>query len=226
VYLPYFNIPSLLYNVDVSFFKTVGDAENFINHSFIVFCQKYRKINSFFGKSMSIFLETERLIIKAPSAADLDDQYQLQSDPDVMQYIATGARTRAEVEKSLQLFINHYQKHSFSLGSVFEKATRQFIGRAGLIYLALNDTQSDIEIGYALLKPYWGKGYATELTKALIEWAFSNLSVDKLMGVTRPENKNSRRVLEKAGMHFVKMAHYNGIEVTYYEIVKNEVWHC
>jgi len=169
---------------------------------------------------MTIMLETKRLIIKVPSEQDINDQYKLQSDPDVMQYIATGVRTREEVEKILHTAIKHYQKHKFSLGSVFEKATGEFIGRAGLIYLAFDDTQPDIEVGYALLKPYWNKGYATEITKALLEWGFAHLNIVKLVAVTRPENEKSRRVLEKCGMHFVKMFQYNGIDVTYYEIYR------
>jgi RimJ/RimL family protein N-acetyltransferase len=169
---------------------------------------------------MGVFLETERLIIQVPTENDLVNQYQLQSDPDVMQYIANGIRTYAEVEKVLRTTIEHYKKHGFSLGSVFEKSSGEFIGRAGLIYVAFDDAQPDIEVGYALLKPYWNKGYATELTKALIEWGFSHLSINKLVAVTRSENEKSRQVLQKSGMSFRKMSKYNGIDVTYYEIYR------
>ena len=165
-----------------------------------------------------ILLETKRLIIKIPTSEDLEDQHVLQSDPDVMRYIAKGVRDREEVKASLARMISHQQKHGFSLGSVFEKETGKFVGRAGLVYLALDDTQPDIEIGYALLKEYWEKGYATELTHALIQWGFSHLSVNKLVAVTRPENEKSKRVLEKAGMQYVGMDQYHGVDVERYEI--------
>lgn len=167
---------------------------------------------------MAIMLETKRLIIQTPSEEDIEHQYQLQSDSDVMQYVGTGIRTRQEVKKGLHLAIQHYHKHRFSLGSVFLKETNEFVGRAGLIYLAFDDAQPDIEIAYALLKSHWNKGYATELAHALISWGFSHLNLHKIVAVTRPENEKSRDVLKKCGMHFVKMTQYNGINVTYYEI--------
>jgi ribosomal-protein-alanine N-acetyltransferase len=170
---------------------------------------------------MTIFIETERLIINIPTLSDLQDQHLLQSDPDVMQYIGLGPRTENEVLEGLLNAIRHQEKHGFSLGSVFEKDTGDFVGRAGLIYLAFDDTQADIEVGYALLKKYWAKGYATELANACIAWGFKHLTVEKLVAVTRPKNEKSSRVLEKAGMHFVKRTLYNNIEVVYYEIAKS-----
>jgi len=65
--------------------------------------------------------------------------------------------------------------------------------------------------------------YITTLTKALIEWGFSQLKVDKLVAVTRPQNKKSQRVLEKCGMKFVKLSQYHGIDVTHYEINRCEI---
>lgn len=171
-------------------------------------------------KIMSIFLETSRLILKTPVLADLDDLYLLQSDPDVMQYVGKGIRTKKEVLKGLTLSIDHQEKHGFSLGSVYEKESGQFVGRAGLIYLAFDDSQPLIEVGYALVKSAWQKGYATELTKALIDWGFQHLTVNKLIGVINPLNERSGRVLEKAGMHFSKSSKYNGLEVLFYEIDK------
>jgi ribosomal-protein-alanine N-acetyltransferase len=59
------------------------------------------------------------------------------------------------------------------------------------------DTQPDIEVGYALIKSAWRKGYATELTRALIEWGFTHISVNQLFAVINPENDASRQVLKK-----------------------------
>lgn len=172
---------------------------------------------------MNIFLETNRLILKAPELSDFDDLYLLQTDPEVMKYIGEGVRSKQEVELSLHNAIAHYQKHGFSLGNVFEKESGEFIGRAGIIYLALDDTQPDIEIGYAFFKPYWNKGYATELSRALIIWGFANLPVNYLVGVIKPKNEKSRHVLEKVGMKYIKQSLYRGQEVAYYRIDKNAI---
>lgn len=169
---------------------------------------------------MSLFLETKNLIINAPELADFNDLYALQSGAEVMKYIGQGVRSEAEVMTGLEKAIAHYEKFNFSLGSVFEKTTGQFVGRAGLIYVAYDDTQPDIEVGYALVKNAWGKGYGIELAKALIEWGFQNLSVEKLVADTHPKNERSRRVLEKAGMHYTGIGKYLNNEVAWHAINK------
>src|SRR3990167_8148720 len=172
---------------------------------------------------MSIFLKTKRLIINTPESIDFDNLYALQLDADVMQYIGQGVRTPTEVRSGLEKAIAHQKKYGFSLGCVFEKESGAFVGRAGLIYLAYDDAQPDIEVGYALTKDAWNKGYATELSKALIDWGFQNLSVTKLVAVINPKNDRSRRVLEKVKMNYVGRAHYWNNEVALYDIHKPNV---
>ncbi len=170
---------------------------------------------------MGLFLETKNLIINAPESTDFHDLYTLQSDPDVMKYIGQGVRTETEVMSGLEKAIAHYKKYAFSLGSVIEKENQQFVGRAGLIYLAYDDNQPDIEVGYALIKDAWHKGYGTELAKALIDWGFTHLTIEKLVGIVKPDNKASRRVLEKAGMRYIQNTTYWSNEVALYEIQKS-----
>ncbi|MBA3660946.1 MAG: GNAT family N-acetyltransferase [Gammaproteobacteria bacterium] len=169
---------------------------------------------------MSIFLETPRLIITTPSAKDFDQLLALQADADVMQYVGQGVRNPAEVQMGLEKAIMHQEKHGFSLGNVFEKESGAFVGRAGLIFLAYDDTQPDIEVGYALIKAAWNKGYATELLKALITWGFQHLSVTKLVAVINPKNDRSRHVLEKVKMHYKERRLYGNNDVALYEIHK------
>ena len=97
---------------------------------------------------MSLFLETKRLILKSPELADFENLYALQSDSDVMQYVGQGVRAHAEVMTGLEKAIAHQEKYGFSLGTVYEKESGDFVGRAGLIYLAYDDTKPDIEVGY------------------------------------------------------------------------------
>ncbi|MBA3537260.1 MAG: GNAT family N-acetyltransferase [Tatlockia sp.] len=169
---------------------------------------------------MNSLLTTSRLIIEEPSLNDLDNLYNLQSNPQVMKYIGEGIRDRMEVIKGLKKAIDHFKKHNFSLGSVYLKHSHKFIGRAGLIYFNYNDKQPKIEVAYALLPDYWGKGYATELTKALSIWAFQNLSINKLIAVVHPENIASEHVLIKSGMSSKGTLKYWDIEVLNFEIIK------
>ena len=173
---------------------------------------------------MTIVLETKQLIFKLAVADDLDSLHALLSDADVMKYVGNGkTRSREEVKSWLDDIIAYQKKHGFSFYSVFEKATNEYVGRAGLIHLAFNEQQPDIEVGYTLHKKFWGKGYATEIAKALIQYGFNKLNLSKLVAVTYPENIQSRRVLEKAGMRYMKQSLYRGITVSLYEIRKNNI---
>lgn len=170
------------------------------------------------------FLETQRLIITPPQVEDFENLLLLQSDARVMRYIGKGmSRSEEEVRSGLERAIAHYAKHGFSLGSVFEKASGHFVGRAGLIYLAYDDSQPEIELGYALTKKAWSKGYATELSQALVQWGFDHLGIDKLVAVINPENEASRRVLEKIGMSYVGRIKYNNVEVALYDLHKHSI---
>jgi RimJ/RimL family protein N-acetyltransferase len=167
---------------------------------------------------MALFLSTERLILTTPKVEDLDEVFELQSDPEVMRHIGDGARTRALVETFLKMAMEHYAKHSFSFFSVREKETNHFVGQAGLVYLGYDDNQPNIEVGYRLHTTYWGKGYATELTTALIEWGFRTLNIPKLMAVADPNNLASHKVLLKAGMTYSGTTTYWNREVSCFEI--------
>lgn len=172
---------------------------------------------------MSTFLETKRLIIKVPIAEDFDQLVALQTDPEVMQYIGRGIRSHEEVQIGLEKAIQHYAKHGFSLGCVVEKNTGLFIGRAGLIYLAFDDTQPEVEVAYALTKNNWGKGYASELTRVLIKYAFEKLSLPHLIAIVHPANEKSRRVLERAGMYYQGKRKYHQDNLPCYEILNHTI---
>jgi RimJ/RimL family protein N-acetyltransferase len=126
---------------------------------------------------MSVFLETKRLILKAPSLDQLDELFILQSDPDVMKYIGSGPRTKEKIIDATESAIKHYNDHGFSMCALYEKETGQFIGQAGLLYLEYNDQQPDIEVGYRLHKRFWGNGYATEIAIGLIEWCAATIRI-------------------------------------------------
>jgi ribosomal-protein-alanine N-acetyltransferase len=167
---------------------------------------------------MKIFIETKNLIIAEPTISDFDQFEKLMSDPEVMQFVG-GIRSSELVRQKIDEAIMHFSKHGFSAGHVYEKPTGEFIGRAGIFYLEMNDQQPDIEIGYTLHKKYWGKGYASELAKGMIDWAARYSTIKKLVGVTFPENIASRKVLEKAGMKFIGISRAYNEEVAKYEIV-------
>ena len=85
----------------------------------------------------------------------------------------------------------------------FHKEDSALIGWSGLSYL--EDT-GEVEIGYGLAKPYWGRGLASEAAAATIKYGFEQLGLPRIVAIASPDNITSRRVLEKLGMKFEKVA--------------------
>jgi RimJ/RimL family protein N-acetyltransferase len=169
---------------------------------------------------MNIIIETKNFYLRILKKEDFEDIYRLYVDRDVWRYLSCWGVPKKEVaKKHLDFFLEHQKKHGFSYWAIIEKSTGNFVGRAGLSHLA--NTQ-DIEVGYVLDKMYWGKGYATEIAKAIIKWGFDNLDIDKIVAIAVPENKASIRVMEKVGMKYKKDYEYKGVTTVYYVIERSE----
>lgn len=171
----------------------------------------------------ALFLETKRLLLKFPTPSDFTSLLKLRSNPDVMRYIGDGGTHQAEqVERFLTHAIPYQERHGIGFCSVFEKSGGEFVGQAGLFHLWFDDTQSDIEIAYHLLPKFWGKGYATELAKALIYWGFTHLPVKKLIAAAHPDNLASQNVLKKSGFISIGMVRWGGQDVMGFEVYKDD----
>lgn len=171
---------------------------------------------------MNIFLETKRLILKAPRLSDLDKLVTLRSDFEVMKDTGEGgAQTQEQVQDYLDFALSYQKKHGMGFYLVFEKESGHFVGEAGLFHLLFDDTQPEIEIGYHLHKKFWGKGYATELTKALTHWGFQHLFINKIVAAAYPNQTASQKVLQKSGFDFKgKKQTPGGTGFFWYELYK------
>jgi [ribosomal protein S5]-alanine N-acetyltransferase len=172
-----------------------------------------------------MFFETERLYINELTLEHLPNLFKLQSDPEVVKYsfMANGKpRSLEDVQKTLSALIQHAAKYGYSLGAVHEKHTNEFIGVAGIIHLAFDEKSPINEIGYQLEKKFWGKGYATELSKRILEWGFEEFGFDQIVACTHLDNIASQKVLIKAGMHRKDDIDYKGHQAAYFVIEKNE----
>ena len=138
-----------------------------------------------------------------------------------MKYIGREPETDINVIKENIKKIRKYYIENPGLGvwAGFEKQNDKFIGFYELAHL---DNTDEIELGYRLLKQYWNKGYATEMTKELTKYGFNEIGLDKITGITHHNNIESQRVLEKAGLRYIKDAHFYNTDVMYYSISKEE----
>ena len=172
---------------------------------------------------MKKILETKRLIAYAPNDSTLDNRLKLLSDPAVTKYLRDGSVQPHDVIGAfVQENSNHYQQFGFCLFDIYEKDTGEFIGDAGLLHLALNSDNEDVELGYRLAKQYWSQGYATELAHAFIKWGFETLGLDKIVACCKEDNNASSNVMKKCGMEYGGKYLYNGIHECDIYVIKNE----
>ena len=108
-----------------------------------------------------------------------------------------GAQTKEQVQDYLNFALSYQKKHGMGFCLVFEKESSSFVGEAGLFHLLFDDTQPEIEVSYHLHKKFWGKGYATELTKALVQRGFQHLLINKLVAATYPNQTASQKSITK-----------------------------
>lgn len=152
----------------------------------------------------TIVLETDRLILRRLTRADLDDLYALYRDPEVRKYFPEGALTYEQTREELDWFIEvYYGEYGFGLWAAIHKATGEFIGRCGLIPWTL-EGRSEVEVAYMLAKAYWGQGLGTEAARAIRDYGFEQLGFDRLICLIDAGNRASIRVAEKIGMRFEK----------------------
>ena len=158
---------------------------------------------------MQVFLETERLVLRQFTEDDLDNLVELDGDPEVMKFLNGGRPTpRREIENDvLPAFLGYYERSpGYGFWAAEEKATGRFVGWFHF-RPAKEAPPGEVELGYRLRKSAWGKGYATEGSLALVEKGFTELDVERVTAFTMTVNVASRRVMEKAGLRYVRTFH-------------------
>lgn len=149
---------------------------------------------------------TERLVLRRFTAADVDPLVELDSDPAVMRYITGGLATpRSEiVDEVLPCWLGHYEKYShYGFFAVQERTTGHFLGWFHLRPGA-GVGPDEPELGYRLRRSSWGRGLATEGSRALVDAAFAEHGARRVYAETMAVNTASRRVMEKAGLVLVR----------------------
>lgn len=151
-----------------------------------------------------IILETDRLILRRLTPADLDDLWALYCDPEITRFIPDAPRSRDEAREELEWHQNgHPHRPELGLWATIHKAGGQFVGRCGLLPWQI-DGVDEVEVAYTIAHAYWGQGLATEAALAIRDYAFQRLGLSRLVCLIDGENRASARVAEKMGMAFEK----------------------
>lgn len=170
-------------------------------------------------------LHTARLTLRAFSAADLDlYARRIFADPEVTRYLPQRDIPPLErAVRAVRYFNRHWAERGYGIWAVTGRQDGQLIGQCGLNYLAEN---GEVEVDYALARPFWGQGIATEAAKAALDFAVaygdgSQTRMQKIIALAAPENQASRQVMEHLGMTYVREADYFGMHLVWYEITRD-----
>jgi [ribosomal protein S5]-alanine N-acetyltransferase len=166
---------------------------------------------------MTMFFETERLIIRAIELDDLDAFAELCADPVAMQYMGDGETLdRATVGRWIDICHDKYKQRGYGTSAVIEKESGKFIGFCGVVRAP--DTDFD-EIVYAFSQTVWGKGYATEAAIATLVYVFSISQLSEIYATIHAKNAASLKMMTKLKMEYQKSVTEEDGQVTeYYRI--------
>ena len=146
-----------------------------------------------------MILATERLILRPFRSDDLDLIRRLYCDEEVLKYTPFDSIREEDAKEFLARIIREWgqpPRYDYEM-AVLRKDTEERIGRAHIETDRAADTGM---IGWLLTPEHWGRGYATEITRALIDHCFDSFHLHRVNAVCHPENEASWHVLEKCGM--------------------------
>jgi RimJ/RimL family protein N-acetyltransferase len=163
-----------------------------------------------------MLLETSRLLIEPFNNNDVPDWAKIESDADVRRFIDGKALSLKEASEYIEINIRQYQTHGYGRYAVRLKENRTLIGMCGF----LNEPYG-IDFGYRYSKDSWGKGLGFEAAKEVLEYGFSELGLEKVLGLTAEQNYGSIRILEKLGFKFEDKFLFNNTKAYKYFYTRN-----
>lgn len=168
-------------------------------------------------------METRRLRLRHFTPKDVDELFRIYSNPELFKYMMNEVSPEKlilweQTRTIVDCLIENWQKHRFGVWAVVYKNNQKLIGHCGFKFL---ENTREVQIGYLLLKSYWGKGLATEAGSAALKYGFENAKFERVVAIARHDNIASRRVMEKLGMRYEKDAYYYYNHVAYYSITRS-----
>lgn len=147
-------------------------------------------------------LETERLILRPPEAKDFEPWAAFSADEEAARFIG-GVQSRAGTWRVLCSVTGAWLIRGFSMFSVIEKSTGEWVGRLGAWQ---PEDWPGTEVGWGVVRSRWGKGYATEGAIAATDWVFRELGWDEVIHTIEPENTPSQAVAKRLGSTILRQA--------------------
>jgi ribosomal-protein-alanine N-acetyltransferase len=162
------------------------------------------KINRKHFEKFPVF-ESERLLYRKLLKSNAKDLFAIRSDDETMKYMDTlEMKTIKEAKAFIASVKDAYKEKQGITWAIIEKSANIFIGHFG--FWKLKPEHCRAEIGYALNRKFWGKGFMSETLNAMVNFGFNELKLHSIEANVNPNNKRSIKLLEKAG--FKKEAYF------------------
>lgn len=162
-------------------------------------------------------LETGRCILTGLEKTDYEDIKKLYTDESVRKYLG-GTVDEETFDSKFTVMCKHDPDALYWV--IKSKPQNRFIG---LISLDTHHDGVSKEVSYQILPMWWGCGYATEALRRIIEYAFTELGLPRIVAETQSENKASCRLLERVGMSLEQSVYRFGAEQSIYSIRNDAV---
>lgn len=164
-----------------------------------------------------VLIETDRLVLRPLTAADLDEVVEMHAMPEVIQTMGTFDRAAAAVR--LERNEREWAELGYGLMAILERDTARFLGRSGLKYWPQFD---ETEVGWVLRPDAWGQGFATEAGQACVDWGLGSLGLPYLTSMIVPGNVRSIHVAARLGMRPLRRDSLMELPVVVYSIDRHD----
>ncbi|MFT5919776.1 MAG: RimJ/RimL family protein N-acetyltransferase [Granulosicoccus sp.] len=168
-----------------------------------------------------VFLQTERVVLKEMTMDQVDHLVELDSDPEVMHFITDGEpRPREHHLAAIPKLLKYAEENpGLGLWTAYQKDTKEFMGWYILKHLL---ETGEVEIGFRLRKKFWGHGYSTEVSKAIVNHGFVAVGLNRIIAITRPDNLASQAVIKKIGLKEEGTGMFYGIHCLYFGLNRSD----
>lgn len=145
-------------------------------------------------------MKSDKIIFRKPEEKDFDAFFKINSKTRNNLYKPSGPMNYEDAKKAFRELLNHWTENNFGAWKISEINNPEIIIGFGGVENKMYGNDLRLNLGFRIDEKYWGKGYATEIAKNAIKFAFDELHKNEVYALVRPKNKASIKVLEKCKM--------------------------
>ncbi|WP_296948904.1 GNAT family N-acetyltransferase [uncultured Massilia sp.] len=164
-------------------------------------------------------LMTARLRLEPLDDAHLDGLHAMNSDPAVMRWLGGPVATVDDTRAMIARVRTRWSEWGYGWWALVEHDGGALVGAAGIQHLG-KDRANPHELGWRLRRASWGMGLAGEAMRAIVRHGFEELDAPRLCAIRHPDNAASLRLMERLGMRYVGVQHWDGADVPVHALAR------